>query len=81
MWNAPQHEVPKSQIQAEHLRILEEFAYSGDEPDSLVHEALDWLEKECIRPGGFTLFRSGIIKGDTFKIRSGLEMIKRHLGV
>lgn len=80
MWNAPQNETPKADIQKEHLRILEEFAYSGDEPDALVSEALDWLEKECLRPGGFRLFRSGIIKGDTFIIRAGLDLIKRHLG-
>jgi hypothetical protein len=80
MWSSPDKPIPRWQIQDEHLRVLDEFVKSGEEPPNSVEDALKFLQVDCIRPGGFNLFRRGLLEKDAAKCREALRMIRKHMG-
>ncbi len=86
MWNAPGTDIPTAQIIAEHIRVLETALVSAsdenDDPrNSELYAALEYLESKTLRTGGFRLFRSGLDRGSLADMKSGLILIKKHLGL
>lgn len=82
MWNASKNNIPESNIRDEHMRALEEAVNDCmhyDIRSNAVYEALDYLQNDCTRTWGFTLFRQGLENWSPKALHEGLGLIKKHL--
>lgn len=83
MWNATKNEIPRYQIEREHMRIIEcavdDMFEDFDVRSAKLYEALDYFEKQSTSTWGFTLFRQGLENWETIKLKEGLRLIRQQL--
>ncbi len=84
MWNTTKKGIPPSDIEREHLRILEDAVRDCmedyDVRSAAVYQALDFLQKKSARSWGFTLFREGLENWNPTALQQGFRLICQHLG-
>lgn len=84
MWNASKNEVPRHQIDAEHMRVLTDAVQDCEEEFDVrsagVYDALDHFQDRSSRSWGFTLFRQGLEDWNPAALHEGLRLIKQHIG-
>lgn len=84
MWNATKNEVPRYQIDAEHMRVLEDAVQNCEEDfdvrSAAVYAALDHFQEHSVSTWGFTLFRQGLEDWQPAALHEGLRLIKQHIG-
>lgn len=84
MWSTSRKEIPRQQIDAEHMRVLEEAVQNCEEDfdvrSASVYDALDHLQQRSTRSWGFTLFRQGLEDWSPMALHQGLRLIKQHIG-
>ena len=84
MWSAPASRISRTNIQREHLRILEHAVAECADSDvctAEVYEALDYLQRDANRTWGFAVFRRGLECKSEAGIAEGLSLIIKHLGL
>lgn len=84
MWSTTANRVSGRDIAKEHLRILQAAVAESADWDvcrAEVYEALDYLEQQCSRSWGFTVFRQGLEDKSELALREGFALIRKHLGM
>lgn len=84
MWSSPEKQIPRQDVRAEHLRVLENAIEQAEEFDprtSEVYQALEYLQTSSNSTWGFTVYHEGLESGNFQAMRLGLNLIRQHLGI
>tara|TARA_B100000780_G_C21114437_1_gene450721 strand:- start:1462 stop:1722 length:261 start_codon:yes stop_codon:yes gene_type:complete len=84
MWNCPQKPISQADIDAEHMKALEEAVINCEQDFDVrskqVYIALDYFQARSLHSWGFSLFRQGLEDWSPAALHEGLKLIKQHLG-
>ena len=84
MWNITKKDIPKKQIEAEYMRIIEAAVQDCMEDYDIrtaeLYEALEYFEAKSMHSWGFTVFKQGLEDWNPVALVEGLKLIKTHLG-
>ena len=84
MWSTTKKDIPKKQIEAEYMRIIEAAVQDCMEDYDIrtaeLYEALEYFEAKSMHSWGFTVFKQGLEDWNPVALVEGLKLIKTHLG-
>ena len=84
MWSTTKKDIPKKQIEAEYMRIIEAAVQDCMEDYDIrtaeLYEAIEYFEVKSMHSWGFTVFKQGLEDWNPVALVEGLKLIKTHLG-